>query len=215
MKVIGLTGSIGMGKSTVLAMFAQAGCATWDADAAVHRLYAPAGAAVAAVEALFPGVRGADGGIDRTRLAQALAEHPDGFSRLEAAVHPLVRQDRDAFVQRAQTEGLDAAVVDIPLLFETGADAEMDAVVVVSAPADVQRRRVLARAGMTEDRLEQILARQLPDADKRARADFVIDTGGTLEEAQAQVRAVLAQLSTPTWPSRRRRALHTDAEPSE
>ena len=215
MKVIGLTGSIGMGKSTVLAMFADAGCATWDADAAVHRLYAPGGAATQPVEALFPGVMTDQGGIDRAELSARLKAEPDGFGQLEAVVHPLVRADREHWLAQAERAGAAMAVVDIPLLFETGGDSEVDVVVVVSAPAAEQRRRVLARPGMTEDRFEQILARQIPDAAKRAGADFVIDTGGTLQAARDQVHQVLETLSTPEWRSVRAVTLHSRGEPGE
>lgn len=215
MKIVGLTGSIGMGKSTVLAMFADAGCATWDADAAVHRLYAPGGAAVGPVEALFCGVMSDEGGIDRTALSARLRADPGGFARLEAIVHPLVRDDREAWLDHVRASGAAMAVVDVPLLFETGGDAQVDAVVVVSAPASEQRRRVLARSGMTEAKFDQILARQIPDRAKRAGADFVIDTGGTLMEARAQVDEVLAVLSTPGWRSNRSVALHSRNEPRE
>ena len=215
MIVLGLTGSIGMGKSTVLRFFAEAGCAIWDADAAVHRLYAPAGAAVEAVERLFPGTTSPDGGVDRGRLAERLRAEPDGFSRLEAAVHPLVRQDREAFLAVAEADGFAVAVVDIPLLFETGAEVEVDAVVVVSAPAEVQRARVLARPGMTVERFEQILARQLPDAEKRARADFIVETAGSLRESRDRVRVILEALSTPEWRARRAGPLHRPTERGE
>lgn len=198
MIVIGLTGSIGMGKSATLALFADEGCAVWDADAAVHRLYAPGGAAVEPVEALFPG-SARQGGIDRTVLAARLAEDPGGFARLEAVVHPLVREDRDAFLHQARAAGFAVAVVDVPLLFETGAEGQVDCVVVVSAAPDVQRRRVLDRPGMTPERFEAIMARQTPDAEKRARADFVIRTDRGFETARAEVRAVLDVLSTPDW----------------
>ena len=215
MRVIGLTGSIGMGKSTVLKFFAEDGCATWDADAAVHRLYGPAGAAVEAVEALFPGVSTHDKGIDRARLAERLRAEPGGFPGLEAAVHPLVRADREAWLATAREQQAKIAVVDVPLLLETGGDTEVDVVVVVSAPEEVQRRRVLARPGMTEARFNQILARQMPDADKRRRADFIIETDGSLDDTRDQVRAVLWRLSTPDWRSRRPGALHRPDERRE
>jgi len=215
MKVIGLTGSIGMGKSTTLRLFEAEGCAVWDADAAVHRLYGPGGAAVEAVQALFPGVAMPDGGIDRPQLAQRLRAAPEGFSQLEAVVHPLVRADRAAWLAKAEAQGVAVAVVDVPLLFETGADAEVDVVVVVSAPAEIQKRRVLARPGMTQARFEQIMARQTPDADKRARADFVIETGATIEEAHEQVRAVLWRLSTSHQLSLGPNALHRPDERGE
>ena len=215
MRIIGLTGSIGMGKSTTLRLFADAGCATWDADAAVHRLYAPGGAAVAPVEARFPGVTGLDGAIDRDRLVGRLQADPAGFTSLEAIVHPLVRRDREAWLEMARAEGRDFAVVDVPLLFETKAHDQVEVVVVVSAPAHEQCRRVLGRRGMTPERFDQILARQTPDAEKRRRADFVIDTGEGLETARRQVREILAVLSTPEWRSRRPDALHSGGERRE
>lgn len=215
MRLIGLTGSIGMGKSTTLQLFADAGCATWDADAAVHRLYAPGGAAVVPVSGLFPGVIGTDGGIDRTALFERLQTDPDGFGRLEAVVHPLVRADREAWLREARAQDRAFAVVDVPLLFETDAHDQVEVVVVVSAPGHEQRRRVLARRGMTVERFEQILARQTPDEDKRRRADFVIDTGQGMETARRQVGEVLAILSTPGWRSRRPDALHRAAERGE
>lgn len=214
MRIIGLTGSIGMGKSTTLALFAEEGCATWDADAAVHRLYAPGGAAVEPVAALFPGVVD-EGGVDRGLLAERLKADTRGFERLEAVVHPLVQADRAAWLERVRAEGRAFAVVDVPLLFEAGGHEHVEAVVVVSAPQAEQRRRVLARPGMTPERLEQILARQTPDLEKRARADFVIDTGRGVEAARAQVRAVLAALADPKWRSRRRDALPKRAERGE
>jgi len=194
MIVVGLTGSIGMGKSTVAQAFADAGAAVWDADAAVHALYAPGGAGARAVAALAPQAVGADG-VDRAALRAAALADPGLLARIEAAVHPLVAADRAAFLAAARDAGAAVAVCDVPLLFETGAEADFDAVVVVSAPADAQRARVLARPGMTPQALAAILSRQTPDAEKRARADFVIDTGKTVEAAQAQARAVLAALN--------------------
>ncbi len=192
MIVVGLTGSIGMGKSTTAGLFAEAGVPVYDADAAVHALYAAGGGAVAAVEALFPGVVGPDGAVDRTALAARVVGDPEALRRLEAAVHPLVGAHRaDFFAREAAAE---IVVVDVPLLFETGGERSVDAVVVVSCPPEMQRARVLARPGMTEARLDAILARQLPDADKRARADVVIDTGRGIDAAREQVAAVLAQL---------------------
>lgn len=214
MIVLGLTGSIGMGKSATLGLFAEEGCAVWDADAAVHRLYDVGGLAVDPVEAAFAGVA-VEGRIDRARLAASLAEDPGGFGRLEAIVHPLVAADRIAFFERARADGAEVAVVDVPLLFETGGDALVDAVVVVSAPAGVQRERVLARPGMTVERFEDILSRQTPDADKRARADFVIDTSRGREVARAEVKAVLLTVLAPEWRSSRLATLHTDGEPRE
>ena len=187
---VGLTGSIGMGKSTTAAMFAEAGAAVWDADAAVHRLYAAGGAGARAIEALAPAAV-AQGAVDRAALRQAVLEDAALLGRVEAAVHPLVAADRAAFLDGTDA---DVAVCDIPLLFETGLEGAFDAVVVASAPAAVQRDRVLARPGMTEDAFAAILAKQTPDAEKRARADFVIDTGAGLDAARAQVDAVMARL---------------------
>jgi dephospho-CoA kinase len=188
--LLGLTGSIGMGKSTTAALFAEAGVPIWDADAAVHRLYAQGGAAVGPIEAAFPGVA-VDGAIDRARLSARLADDPPAFPRLEAIVHPLVAQDRQAFLDQAKASGAKVVVLDIPLLYETGAEAWVDKVVVVSAPAAVQRERALARPGMTAEKLDTLLARQVPDAEKRARADFVVDTSQGVEAARAQVRQIL------------------------
>jgi len=194
MIVIGLTGSIGMGKSTVAAMFAEEGAPAFDSDAAVHALYASGGAAVAPVEAAFPGVT-KDGGIDRGELSKRVVGDADAIKRLEAIVHPLVRQAQVRFLADAIAAGDACVVLDIPLLFEGGGEKNVDVVVVVSAPADVQRARVLARPGMTAEKFERLLALQTPDAEKRARADFVIDTGGDLEATRAQVRAVLDALA--------------------
>ncbi len=211
MILLGLTGSIGMGKSTTLGLFAAEGCPVWSADAAVHRLYAPGGAAVGPVEALHPGVV-VEGGVDRARLAQALGGDPSAFARLESAVHPLVRKDREAWLDEVRRGADDVAVVDVPLLFETGADAEVDAVVVVTAPAEVQRARVLARAGMTDARLDEILALQLPDAEKRARADFIIDTSTGLDAARDQVRAIVGAVTHRDWRPRRPATLFSESE---
>ena len=203
MIVLGLTGSVGMGKSTTAKMFAEAGVPVWDADAAVHRLYGPGGAAVAPVESAFPGVV-RDGGVDRALLAAKLGGDHAAFERLEAIVHPLVAGDRALFIAGAEAEGQDVAVVDVPLLFEVGADALVDAVVVVTAPAAVQRERVLARAGMDEAKLAAILARQVPDEEKRARADFVIDTSHGLEHVRSAVHTILSAVRAPDFSSRRR-----------
>jgi dephospho-CoA kinase len=191
MIVIGLTGSIGMGKSTVAAMFADRGVPVFDADAAVHQLQGKNGRLVAAIEAMFPGTTGAEG-VDRARLGEAVLGDPAALKRLEALVHPAVGEDRAAFL--ANNKAAPLIVFDIPLLFETGGETKVDKVVVVSAPADVQRQRVLARPGMHAARLDAILARQLPDAEKRARADFVIPTGSSLGETRAAVDAVIACL---------------------
>jgi dephospho-CoA kinase len=193
MITVGLTGSIGMGKSTTAAMFAAEGVPVYDADAEVHALYAKGGAAVAPLDAAFPGVV-VDGAVDRTLLSQCVVGKPDELKRLEAIVHPLVGESRIGFFQKAVTAGADIVILDIPLLFETGGEKRMDAVVVVSAPADLQRERVLARPGMDEAKLDAILARQMADAEKRARAHFVIDTSKGLDDARRQVRDVLTRL---------------------
>ena len=203
MIVLGLTGSVGMGKSTTARMFADEGAPVWDADAAVHRLYAAGGLAVAAVGEAFPGVV-RDGAVDRAALGAIVHADHAAFERLEDIVHPLVAADRAAFLARARDDGHAVAVLDIPLLFETGAQDRVDAVVVVTAPEEVQRERVLARPGMDETRLAALLERQTPDAHKRAGADFVVDTSRGLEAARDQVRAVLAAVSAPGFRSRRK-----------
>jgi dephospho-CoA kinase len=188
--VLGLTGSIGMGKSTTSQLFEAEGVPVYDADAAVHALYAPGGAAAALIEAAFPGTT-QDGAVDRARLSAAVVGKPEALGRLEAIVHPLVGHSRKGFFEGAAAAGADVVVLDIPLLFETGGERNVDAVVVVTAPAEMQRERVLARPGMTAEKLDAILARQTPDPEKRARADFVIDTSQGLEAAREQVRSVL------------------------
>lgn len=198
MIILGLTGSIGMGKSTTGRMFADEGALLWDADAAVHRLYARGGAAVEPLSEAFPGVV-VDGAVDRARLAEALGRDEGAFKRLEAIVHPLVAQDRAQDLAAARAEGVRLAVLDIPLLFETGGDAFVDAVVVVTADPEVQATRVLARPGMTRDRFEAILARQTPDAEKRRRADFVVDTGRGLDAAREQVAQIVGTVLDPAW----------------
>lgn len=186
---LGLTGSIGMGKSTTAKMFAELGCAVWDADAAVHRLYEPGGAAVAPIAALFPqAVR--DGRVSRAALKEIIAADPAALPRIEAVVHPLVAEDRARF--RAAADA-DILVFDIPLLFEGGGDAAMDAVACVTAPPEVQQARVLARGTMTRAQFEQIRAKQMSDAEKRRRADFVILTD-TLDHARAQVQDIVRQI---------------------
>ena len=205
MILLGLTGSIGMGKSTTTAMFADLGAVVWNADDAVHRLYARGGEAVGPVGEAFPGVV-VDDAVDRTRLAEALGKDETAFRRLEAIVHPLVAQGRAADLEAARTAGVKLAVLDIPLLFETGGDKAVDAVVVVTADPAIQAERVLARPGMTRERFDAILARQMPDAEKRARADFVIDTGRGLEAARAEVEAIVAAVLDPSWISPRRGA---------
>jgi len=196
MLILGLTGSIGMGKSTTSAMFQAEGVPVYDSDAAVHALYAAGGAAVAPVAAAFPGVV-VDGAIDRARLSAAVVGNSQALAQLEAIVHPLVGAHRIGFFEEAEAQGHDIVVLDIPLLYETGGEKKVDKVVVVSAPADVQRQRVLARPGMTPEKFEAILARQTPDAEKRARADFVIDTGQGLDPARQQVRDLLTLLRSP------------------
>lgn len=188
---LGLTGSIGMGKSTVAAMFADEGVPVFDADAAVHRLQGPQGKLVARIEALFPGTTDADG-VNRGALAERVLGEPEQLRALEALVHPAVAREREAFLARYANASL--VVLDIPLLFEARGSRDVDRIAVVSAPEAVQRPRVLARPGMTAEKLDRILARQLPDAQKRARADFVIPTGGTLEETRQAVRRILACL---------------------
>jgi dephospho-CoA kinase len=190
--VVGLTGSIGMGKSTVAAMFAEAGITVFDADAEVHRLQGPAGKVVAAIEARFPGTTG-PAGVDRTALGAAVLGDDAAMKALEAIVHPAVGAERAAFVARHAAAPI--LLFDVPLLFETGGERAVDKVVVVSAAAAVQRERTLQRPGMTSQKLDAILARQVPDADKRARADFVIPTDVPLEETRAAVRRVVACLS--------------------
>ncbi|MEI7572527.1 MAG: dephospho-CoA kinase [Phenylobacterium sp.] len=199
---LGLTGSIGMGKSTTAQMFREAGIPVYDADAAVAALYLRGGAAVEPLEAAFPGVT-RDGAVDREALRLRVLGDDAAMTRLNAVVHPLLGRNRTDFVLQAEASGADILVFDIPLLFETGGERNMDAVAVVTAPADIQRTRVLAREGMTPDRLDAILTRQTPDADKRARADFVIDTGRGLEPARAEVGRILAALRDPSWTSRR------------
>ncbi len=193
MIIVGLTGSIGMGKSTTSAMFQAEGVPVYDADAAVHALYAKGGAAVAPVEAAFPGVV-VDGAIDRAKLSAQVVGKPEALKRLEAVVHPLVGESRKVFFEAAAAVNAPLVILDIPLLFETGGERNVAAVIVVSAPEAVQRERVMARPDMTAEKLDAILARQLPDAEKRARADIVIDTSKGLDSARDQVRAAIAKL---------------------
>jgi dephospho-CoA kinase len=191
MFVLGLTGSIAMGKSTTARLFAEEGVPVHDADAAVHRLYE--GEAAPAIEAAFPGST-RDGKVDRAALSQHIVGDAEKLKFLESIVHPLVGWVRDAFLADAEASGASVAVLDIPLLFETGGESRVDAVVVVSAPAGVQRARMLER-GIPEDRLDALLARQMPDAEKRRRADFVVDTSGGIESARQQVKAILAAVA--------------------
>jgi dephospho-CoA kinase len=188
MVVLGLTGSLGMGKSTTARFFAEADVPVFDADAAVHRLYA--GEAAAAIEAAFPGTAG-EQGVDRAKLAQAVLADAAALPRLEAIIHPLVRREELRFIDEAGKAGARVAVLDIPLLFETGRDRLVDAVVVVSAPPDIQRARVFERPGMTEEKFQALLAKQMPDEEKRRRADFVVDSSGSYDSARAQVHAIL------------------------
>jgi dephospho-CoA kinase len=192
MIVLGLTGSIGMGKSTVARMFADEGVPVFDADAAVHRLQGPEGALVTEIEKRFPGTTG-PGGVNRTALAERVLGEREALQNLEALIHPAVAREREAFL--AVHSDAPLVVLDIPLLFEKAGATRVDKVAVVSAPAEVQRARVLARAGMTAEKFERILKLQMPDAEKRARADFVIHTGGTLEETRDSVRRIVACLA--------------------
>jgi len=186
---LGLTGSIGMGKSTTAQLFADEGCTVWDADAAVHRLYARGGAAVGAMSEAFPETI-EDGAVSRARLKALIAREPAALGQIETIVHPLVARDRAEFLESARS---DIVVLDIPLLFETGGEAKMDAVVCVTAPPALQRARVLERGAMTEAQFKSILAKQMPDAEKRKRADFVIVTD-TVEHARQQVQDVIRQI---------------------
>ncbi|SFU08934.1 dephospho-CoA kinase [Mesorhizobium sp. YR577] len=192
MIVLGLTGSIGMGKSTTAKMFADAGVPVHDSDETVHRLYA--GKAAPLVEAAFPGTV-KDGVVDRTLLARQVLGDAEALKKIEAIIHPLVRADADAFLARHRAAGAPLAVLDIPLLFETGGRNRVDKVAVVTAPADIQRERVLARPGMTEEKFASILAKQVPDAEKRRLADFIIDTGQDLEVAKKSVEEIIATLT--------------------
>lgn len=195
MIVVGLTGSIGMGKTTTAGLFADEGAAVFDADAAVHNLYAPDGAGVAPLcQAFGEQIKNENGGVDRGALGALVREDEAAFAKLEVIVHPLVGEERRAFLERAARAGAEVAVLDIPLLFETGGEGGVDVVIVASAPAPVQRERVLSRPGMTADMFAAILARQTPDADKRAKADFIVATGEGLDHARAQVRQIMAVL---------------------
>jgi dephospho-CoA kinase len=191
MLIIGLTGSIGMGKTTAAGQFARRGVPVFDADAEVHRLYA--GKAIPAISRAFPNaVR--EGQVDRALLAAEVAGAPEKLRRLETIVHPMVAESEIEFLRSAEKGGAEFAVLEIPLLFEVGADCRVDATVVVSAPADMQRERALSRPGMTPDKLDQLLARQMPDAEKRARADFVVDSGASLDDMQNQIDKILDSL---------------------
>jgi len=198
MFVIGLTGSIGMGKTTTAQLFAQAGVPVHDADATVHRLYESE--AVALIEAAFPGATNASK-VDRAALGKRIVGDAEALRRLEAIVHPLVRKAEERFLENAEKSGVKTAVLDIPLLFETSGDKRVDAVVVVSAPADVQRARVFER-GISPAQFEALLARQMPDAEKRRRADFVVDTSRGIESARSQVQEILSAIAN--MPRRRK-----------
>ena len=202
MILLGLTGSIGMGKSTTAQMFADEGAVVWNADEAVHRLYSPGGAAVGPVGKAFPSVV-VDGAVDRTRLAEALGRDDAAFKRLEAIVHPLVAAGRASELAEAAERGVKLAVLDIPLLFEGGGQKSFHAVVVVTASPEVQAERVLARPGMTRERFEAILERQVPDAEKRRLADFIVETDRGLGAARDQVRTIVATVLDPDWVSPR------------
>jgi dephospho-CoA kinase len=199
MFILGLTGSLGMGKSTTARFFAEAGVPVHDADAVVHGLYE--GEAVAAIEAAFPGTTHA-GKVDRSKLAARVLDDPAALRRLEAIVHPLVREAEARFLAAARARGAEVVVLDIPLLLETAGDQRVDAIVVVSAPSDTQRQRVLERPGMTPDKLDALLARQMADSEKRRHADFVVDTGRGFDAARAQVQEILRAVAT--MPKRRR-----------
>jgi dephospho-CoA kinase len=190
--VLCLTGSLGMGKSTAARFFAEAGVPVHDSDAVVHSLYE--GEAVPLIEQAFPGST-SGGKVDRDKLATMVLNDPAAIARLEAIVHPMVTASRENFLAQAQARGDPVVVLDVPLLFETGVDRGCDAVVVVSAPADIQRRRAFERPGMTDEKLAAILAKQMPDAEKRQRADFVIDSSQTFEHARAQIRDILQKVA--------------------
>jgi dephospho-CoA kinase len=190
--ILGLTGSIGMGKSTTARMFEEAGVPVHDSDKTVHRLYA--GKAAPLIERRFPGST-ADGVVDREKLAKAVLDHAGALKELEAIVHPLVREDEKLFLEKERGTGTPLVVLDIPLLFEVGAEDRVDKVAVVSAPPEVQRQRVLSRPGMTEAKFEAILEKQVPDAEKRRRADYVIDSGNGLEPARRTVERIIEELT--------------------
>ena len=200
MKIVALTGSIGMGKSTTALMFSALGVPVWDADAAVHRLYGPDGAAISPLKALFPDVID-EHGVNRALLTQELAKHPERLKELEAIVHPLVGADRADFLDQARQNDAPMVLLDIPLLYETGGDRHVDATVVVTCPPDVQKARVLARPAMSLEKFEMILARQMQAAEKAARADFVIDTSLGLDAAREQVGKVYQALIQSPQPN--------------
>jgi dephospho-CoA kinase len=191
MRILGLTGSIGMGKSTTAKLFAEAGVPVYDADAIVHRIYE--GEAVPAIEAAFPGTT-SDGKVDRAKLSAKVVHDPAAIQRLEQIVHPMLRSYHQKFLQDAEQAGVPVVVMDVPLLFETGGEKRVDAVVVVTTAPEVQRERILARGTMTAETLDAILARQTPDAEKRRRADFVVDTSHGLDPVRARIRDILAEV---------------------
>jgi|SRR5271166_1773390 len=191
MRILGLTGSIGMGKSTTAKLLAEAGVPVYDADATVHKVYE--GEAAAAIEAAFPGTT-VDGKVDRSRLSAKVVHDPAAIKRLEAIVHPMLRAYHQKFLEEAEQSGAAVAVMDVPLLYETGGDKRVDAVVVVTTTPELQRERILARGTMTNEALDSILARQMPDAEKRKRADFVVDTSHGLDPVRAQIRDILEQV---------------------
>ncbi len=191
MLILGLTGSIGMGKSTTAKLFAEAGVPVYDADAAVHKIYE--GEAAPAIEAAFPGTT-ADGKVDRVKLSAKVVHDPAAMKQLEQIVHPMLGASRQKFLDDAERSGAAVALVDVPLLFETGGEKRVDAVVVVTTSPEVQRERILARDNMTGEKLDAILARQLPDAEKRQRADFVVDTSHGLDPVRARIRDILAEV---------------------
>lgn len=199
MVIVGLTGSIGMGKSETAKMFRQLGVRVYDADAAVHGVYAPGGPAVAPLEAAFPGVTGAQG-VDREALAKLVLNDAAALKQLESIVHPLVGQAQRDFLTQAANDGVELVVIDVPLLYETGGEKRVDCVVVVSAPYELQRSRVLERPGQSEEKFQAILAKQVSDAEKRRRADFVIDSSNGIEAAFDQVKAILPRLAA--WPAK-------------
>jgi dephospho-CoA kinase len=191
MLILGLTGSMGMGKSTTAKLFVEAGVPVYDADAAVHKIYE--GEAAPAIEAAFPGTT-VDGKVDRVKLSSRVLHNPAAIKQLEQIVHPMLGASRQKFLDEAERSGAPVAVVDVPLLFETGGEKRVDAVVVVTTTPEVQRERILARDNMTNDKIEAILARQLPDAEKRKRADFVVDTSHGLDPVRARIRDILAEV---------------------
>ena len=191
MLILGLTGSMGMGKSTTAKLFAEAGVPVYDADAAVHKIYE--GEAAPAIEAAFPGTT-IDGKVDRVKLSSRVLHNPAAIKQLEQIVHPMLGASRQKFLADAERSGAPVAVVDVPLLFETGGEKRVDAVVVVTTTPEVQRERILARDNMSSEKLDAILARQLPDAEKRKRADFVVDTSHGLDPVRARIRDILAEV---------------------